>query len=677
MKRAVLGGVLAAVLAASTLAATSSGVVAATSSAPTHAAADARAAARSAARGLIAAHDARLRIGRHDGFVARPVQSSGGVQYAAYERTYRGLPVVGGDFVVVTDSAGRVLDTSVAQRRATRLESITPTVTRAAARATSARQVRGPALEATRLVVLQRGTSALAWETTVRGVRDGGPSRLSVYVDAATGRVLTTREHVTEGTGSSAYDGTVTIPTTLSGATYSMRNPSATTLVCQDAATNVTFSGADDAWGNGVATSRETGCVDAYYGADQERQMLSAWLGRNGMDGAGGWVPIRVGLNDVNAYYDGTQVQVGHTQTGGRWIGEMDVIAHEMGHGIDDRTPGGISGGNTQEFVADTFGAMTEWYANNPVDTPDYKVGEMVDLVGSGPIRYMYNPSLAGDDNCYSAATPTAEVHAAAGPGNHWFYLVAEGTSPTNGQPASPTCNGSTLTGLGIRKAARIMYNAMLMKTTASSYPNYRTWTLTAAKNLYGTTTCAEFNAVKAAWNAVSVPAQVGDPTCTSTGGGTGGGSSQLLANPGFESGAASWTGTAGPITNNTGRPARTGTWKLWLGGNGVTATENEAQSVTIPATATTATLSFWIRIDTAETTTASAYDTAKVQVVDGATTTTKATYSNLNANASYVQKSFDLSAYKGRTVSVKFLANEDSSLQTSFVVDDTALNVS
>ena len=672
MQREVLGGVLATVLAATVLAVSPSVVVAQ----PSSAAGDARAEARAAARGLIAGHDARLAIGRHDGFLARPVQSSGGVQYAAYERTYRGLPVVGGDFVVVTDEKGRVLDTSVAQQRATRLDTIVPSVGRAAARATTARQVQRPVLERTRLVVLQRGSSALAWETIVRGVRDGGPSRLSVYVDAASGRVLATKENVTEGTGSSAWAGTVTFPTTLSGSTYSLRNPNAATLVCQDAATNVTFAGTDDAWGNGDATNRETGCVDAYYGADKERQMLSAWLGRNGMDGNGGWVPIRVGLNDVNAYYDGTQVQVGHTQTGGRWIGEMDVIAHELGHGIDDRTPGGISGGNTQEFVADTFGAMTEWYANNPVDTPDYKVGEMVNLVGNGPIRYMYNPSLAGDDNCYSSATPTAEVHAAAGPGNHWFYLLAEGTNPTDGQPASPTCNGSTLTGLGIQKAARIMYNAMLMKTSSSSYHKYRTWTLTAARNLYGTSTCAEFNAVKAAWNAVSVPAQAGDPTCT-TGTGGGGTTGQLLANPGFESGAVSWTGSAGPITDNTGRPARTGTWKLWLGGNGTTSTENEAQSVTIPATATAATLSFWIRIDTAESAGGSAYDTARVQVVDGATTTTKATYSNLNATGSYVQKSFDLTAYRGRTISVKFLMNEDSSLQTSFVVDDTALNVS
>ena len=126
--------------------------------------------------------------------------------------------------------------------------------------------------------------------------------------------------------------------------------------------------------------------------------MLSAWDGPNSFNGAGGW-PIRIGLDDENAYYDGTQVQIGHN-TQGQWIPVLDVLGHEQGHGIDDHTPGGISGAGTQEFVADTFGAATEWYANDPSDTPDFTVGEEVNLVGSGPIRYMYNPSRP--------ATPTA-----------------------------------------------------------------------------------------------------------------------------------------------------------------------------------------------------------------------------------------------------------------------------
>ena len=317
-------------------------------------------------------------------------------------------------------------------------------------------------------------------------------------------------------------------------------------------------------WGNGNATSKETGCVDALFVAQTEFKMLAAWDGRNGMDGAGGAWPIRVGLDDENAYYDGTQVAVGHN-TANQWIGSLDVVGHEMGHGVDDHTPGGISGNGTQEFVADTFGAATEWYANepSPYDTPDFTVGEKVNLVGSGPIRYMYNPSLAGDDNCYSSSIPTEEVHAAAGPGNHWFYLLAEGTSPTNGQPTSPTCNSTSVTGLGIQTAEKIMYNAMLLKTTGASYLKYRIWTLQAAKNLFPGS-CTEFNTVKAAWTAVSVPAQSGEPTCTTDVADadadaprssptptppTGGCSGQKLGNPGFESGTASpWTATAGVI---------------------------------------------------------------------------------------------------------------------------------
>jgi hypothetical protein len=332
-----------------------------------------------------------------------------------------------------------------------------------------------------------------------------------------------------------------------------MQDPNHPTIKCQNASTNTTYTGPDDVWGSGSKTDRETACVDAMYVEDQENRMLSAWDGRNSFDGSGGGWPIRIGLNDENAYYDGTQVQIGHN-TQNQWIPVLDVLGHEQGHGVDDHTPGGISGNGTQEFVADTFGAATEWYANNPVDTPDFTVGETVNLVGSGPIRYMYNPSLAGDDNCYSSSIPNEEVHAAAGPGNHWFYLLAEGSSPTNGQPASPTCNGSSVTGVGIQKAEQIMYNAMLMKTSSSSYLKYRTWTLTAAKNLDAT--CALFNATKAAWNAVSVPAQSGDPTCT----GGGGTNTVTVNNPGNR------TGTVGSATSlqMTGTDSQSGQTLTW-----------------------------------------------------------------------------------------------------------------
>jgi subtilisin family serine protease len=153
----------------------------------------------------------------------------------------------------------------------------------------------------------------------------------------------------------------------------------------------------------------------------------------------------------------------------------------------------------------------------------------------------------------------------------------------------------------------------------------------------------------------------------------------QLFGNPGFESGNnGQWTTTSGVIDSSAGRPARTGSWKAWLNGYATTHTDYIYQTVTIPSTSTSATLTFYVRIDTAETTTTTQFDKLQIQISNngGASYTTLATYSNLNANSTYTLKSFNLNAYIGQTVRVRFYGTEDSSLQTSFVIDDTALNV-
>ena len=153
---------------------------------------------------------------------------------------------------------------------------------------------------------------------------------------------------------------------------------------------------------------------------------------------------------------------------------------------------------------------------------------------------------------------------------------------------------------------------------------------------------------------------------------------SQLLLNPGFESGNVNWVATTGVITNSTSRTPRTGSWYSWLDGYGTSHTDSLYQQVAIPAGTTTATLSFYLKIDTAETTTTTAFDTLRVQIRNSSNTVlaTLATYSNLNKSSGYLLKTFDVSAYRGQTIRVYFLGVEDSSLQTSFVIDDTALNV-
>ncbi|MEV6707014.1 M28 family peptidase [Micromonospora wenchangensis] len=154
------------------------------------------------------------------------------------------------------------------------------------------------------------------------------------------------------------------------------------------------------------------------------------------------------------------------------------------------------------------------------------------------------------------------------------------------------------------------------------------------------------------------------------TGSCTGG---QVVGNGGFESGTSPWTATSGVITNSSSQPARTGSYKAWLNGNGSTSTDTLSQSVTVPAGCSTYTLAFYLHIDSTERTTTVAYDKLVVQVGS----TTLATYSNLNKASGYTLRSFDVGAYAGQTVTLKFTGTEDSSLQTSFVIDDVTLQAS
>jgi PKD repeat protein len=162
---------------------------------------------------------------------------------------------------------------------------------------------------------------------------------------------------------------------------------------------------------------------------------------------------------------------------------------------------------------------------------------------------------------------------------------------------------------------------------------------------------------------------------------------SQLLGNPGFENGSSSpspWvvTSTHSPvdvISDSSSEPPHAGTWDAWLDGWGTTTTDTVAQSVTLPSGCSNYNFSFWLHVDTAETSKTTAYDTLKVQVLSSSGTVlgTLATYSNLNHNTGYTQHTFSLASYAGQNVTLKFTGAEDFEYQTSFVLDDTALNVS
>ncbi|MFD9333858.1 M28 family peptidase [Streptomyces sp. NPDC060028] len=441
----------------------------------------------------------------------------------AYERSYRGLPVVGGDAVVLADGEGRVRALQSASSTVIDVATTPSVDAKAAESASRSELAEVDKVESSRLVVkLKDDRQVLAWETVLSGRTRTAPSKLHVFVDARTGKVVDRYDDVVAGSGNSKWNGPnpLTIDTTASGGTYSLRDPNRPGLTCADYSSGTVFSKSSDSWGTGNATSKETGCTDLMFAAQKQWDMLGQWLGRNGVNGNGRSFPGKVGLGDLNAYWDGSSVTIGHNQAN-EWIAGVDVVAHEYGHAIDSNTPGGTSGQESGlgEATGDIFGALTEAFANepSPYDTPDYTVGEMINLVGTGPIRNMYNPPAVNNDPaCYSSAIPGTEVHAAAGPLNHWFYLLAEGTNPGGGKPNSSTCNQSTLTGAGVQNAGKIFYGGMLLKTSGMSYKKYRTATLSSAKSL--DTTCDLFNKTKGAWDAISVPAQSADPTCTPSG---------------------------------------------------------------------------------------------------------------------------------------------------------------
>ena len=292
---------------------------------------------------------------------------------------------------------------------------------------------------------------------------------------------------------------------------------------------------------------------------------------------------------------------------------------------------------------------------------------------GSGCSAYDAKPSWQTDAGC--SRRTVADVSSVADPNTG----VAVYDSTANNGSSGWMVFGGTSAAAPLIAGTYALAGTPAASTYPASYPySHRSSLFDVTSGSNGS--CGSY--LCTATTGYDGPTGLGTPNGTAAfvngssggGGGTGCTAAQLLGNPGFETGsAAPWSATAGVIDNSTAEPAHSGSWKAWLDGYGSAHTDTLSQSVTIPSSCRSATFSFYLHIDTAETTTTVAYDTLKVQVG----TTTLATYSNLNAAAGYTLRSFNLSSYVGQTVTLKFTGTEDSSLQTSFVIDDTALNVS
>ncbi|MFG2307233.1 M4 family metallopeptidase [Streptomyces sp. NPDC048566] len=710
------------------------------------------------------------------------VKDNDGTLHTRYERTYAGLPVLGGDVVVHTPPASRAsgtVGTTFNNKRAIKVATTTAKVTKAAAGtkalgAAKELKAQRPATDSARKVIWAgTGTPRLAWETVVSGLQDDGtPSKLHVVTDATTGKELSRYEGVQTGTGNTQYSGTVSLNTTLSGSTYQLYDTTrgghkTYSLNGGTSGTGTLMTDSDDTWGTGSGSNTQTAGADAAYGAQETWDFYKNTFGRSGIknNGVAAYSRVHYSSGYVNAFWDDGCFCMTYGDGSGNThaLTSLDVAGHEMSHGVTSNTAGlnysGESGG-LNEATSDIFGTGVEFYANNSSDVGDYLIGEKININGDGtPLRYMDKPSKDGGskDSWYSGIG-NLDVHYSSGPANHMFYLLSEGSGAKtiNGVSYnSPTSDGVAVAGIGRAAALQIWYKALTTYMTSSTnYAGARTAALNAATALYGANS-TQYAGVANAFAGINVGSHVTPPgngvtvtnpgsqaatvgtavslqiAASSTNGGSlsyaasglpaglsinsstgaitgtptaagtssttvtvtdgtgatgtasftwtvspsGGGTctgAQLLGNAGFESGNTTWTASSGVITTDSGEAAHSGSYKAWLDGYGSTHTDTLSQSVTVPA-GCHATLTFYLHIDTAETTTSTAYDKLTVK----AGSTTLATYSNLNKAGGYTQKTFDLSSFAGSTVTLKFTGTEDSSLQTSFVVDDTALTTS
>ncbi|MGA5039621.1 M4 family metallopeptidase [Streptomyces capoamus] len=719
-----------------------------------------------------------LGLGAQEKLVVKDVvKDNDGTLHTRYERTYAGLPVLGGDLVVHTPPASLAkgtVSTTFNNKRTIKVRSTAATVSRAAAttkalKAAKTLHAKKPTTDSARKVIWAgTGTPKLAWETVIGGFQDDGtPSRLHVITDATTGKELHRFQAVDTGIGNTRYSGQVSLTTTQSGSAYTLNDGArgghkTYNLNHGTSGTGTLFSQSSDTWGDGTNSNAATAGADAHYGAAVTWDFYKNTFGRSGIrnDGVAAYSRVHYGNAYVNAFWDDTCFCMTYGDGSGNNdpLTSLDVAGHEMSHGVTSNTAGleysGESGG-LNEATSDIFGTGVEFYANNSTDVGDYLIGEKIDINGNGtPLRYMDKPSKDGGsaDSWYSGVG-NLDVHYSSGPANHMFYLLSEGsgTKVINGVTYnSPTSDGVAVTGIGRDAALKIWYKALTSYMTSSTnYAGARTAALNAAAALYGTNStqyagvgnafaginvgghinppssgvtvtnpgsqsatvgtavslqiqASSTNSGALTYSASGLPAGLsinsstglisGTPTTAGTSSTTvtvkdstgatgtatfswtvsttGGGctSAQLLSNPGFESGSTGWTTTSGVITTDSGEAAHSGSYKAWLDGYGSSHTDSASQSVTIPA-GCKATLTFYLHIDTAETG-STAYD--KLTVTAGSKTL--ATYSNVNAASGYTQKTFDLSSLAGSTVTLKFNGVEDSSLQTSFVVDDTAL---
>lgn len=456
-----------------------------------------------------------------------------GAAHVHLDRRIGGLRAIGADLIVQTDRFGNLatMHRSVALLPALATSARTALSSLAAMKAVADAfpgGVVGKGVE--RVVWAREDQPRIAWEVRVSGeAADGTPYEKHVIIDADNGRQLDVWDDIhtaaANGTGKTLYSGNVTLTTNSISGGYELRDPTRGnnyTINLRNATSGGSIAtDADNVWGNNATSDTNSAAADAQYGTAVTWDYYKNVHGRNGIanNGTGAYNRVHYSTRYNNAYWSDSCFCMTYGDGDGtsmKPLVALDVAGHEMTHGVTSRTAGLIYSGESgglNEATSDIFGTMVEFYAANGSDPGDYLIGEKI-MVGGGALRSMVKPSSdGGSADCWYTTLKNLDVHYSSGVANHFFFLLAEGTSSSYG--TSPTCvsgntrvatGSGTLTGIGRAAAAKIWYRALTTKfTTSTTYAAARKATITAAQELAATLGTDYSSKVAAAWTAVGV----------------------------------------------------------------------------------------------------------------------------------------------------------------------------
>lgn len=492
---------------------------------------------------LLKSHPNAIRLADNDRIEAFDlVRDADGTTHVRFDRRYKGLRVIGGDLIVHMSPKQRLKSVSRSLVRDLDL-AVIPSLEAARAKEFATQQfdgIRDGEAEAELVIYAHDTEPVLAWDVSVRGMRKGGmPADMHMIVSAHGDALLDQWNDIKTvdalGSGTGLYTGVVPLHgDQLANGSFQLVDATRGGQTVTDMQNKGNpFTGgkpgpvvtdADNVWGNGAKTDRNSAAVDAAYGVAMTWDYYLKTFNRNGIknDGKGAQARVHWGKNIVNASWDDKcfcmRYGDGDNTTYGPLV-SLDVAGHEMTHGVTSATAKLIyskESGGLNESMSDVFGTMVEYFANNPNSPPNYKIGErfVLDQSSGAALRVMYQPSLDGNSaDCWYSAVGGLDVHYSSGVGNHAYYLLAEGSQPAGG-PSSPTCRpgdqkqatgNAVLNGIGRDAAQKIWYRALSTYLTQSSnYAAMRAASISASTDIFGATS-ATTNAVKAAWSAVNV----------------------------------------------------------------------------------------------------------------------------------------------------------------------------